>query len=64
MIKIFYPWEEVRLSPLGTPATIGPTVPDPDDDDDDDDDERGAVGEIRIVRRNRNICRKPTPKTF
>jgi hypothetical protein len=33
------------VSAVGTPATIGLTVPDPDDDDenDDDDDERGAV---------------------
>jgi hypothetical protein len=26
-----YSWGEVRMSPLGTPATIGPVVPAPDD---------------------------------
>jgi hypothetical protein len=36
----------MRLSPLGTSATIWPIVSAPadDDDDDDDDDECGAVG--------------------
>jgi hypothetical protein len=38
----------VRLSPLGTPATIGPIVPVPDDGDDGDDDDYGAIGRMRI----------------
>jgi hypothetical protein len=29
----------VRLSPLGTSATVWPIAPAPDDDDDDDDEE-------------------------
>jgi hypothetical protein len=42
------PWGGVRLSPLGTSATNWPIVPAPDDDD-----ECGAVGGMRIWRRNR-----------
>jgi hypothetical protein len=45
----------VRLSPLGTSATIWPTVPVPDDDDDDDDDDEFGielVGEIEERRGN------------
>jgi hypothetical protein len=37
-------WGGVRLSPLGTSATVWPIVPAPDDK------EYGAVGEIRIDR--------------
>jgi hypothetical protein len=46
----------VKLSPLGTSATISPTVPAPD--------YRwwcGAVGGMRIGRGNRNTKRKPAP---
>jgi hypothetical protein len=38
------------MSPLGTLATSGITVPAPDDEDDDDDDECGAVGGMRTGR--------------
>jgi hypothetical protein len=51
----------LRLSPLGTAATVWPNVPAPDDDDDDDDDECEAVGGMRIGRGNRSTWRKPTP---
>jgi hypothetical protein len=44
----------VRLTPLGTSATIWPIVSAPDDDD-----ECGAVGGIRIGRGNRSTRRKP-----
>jgi hypothetical protein len=37
----------VRLSPLGTAATVWSIVPAPDDDDDDDDD-CGAIDRMRI----------------
>jgi hypothetical protein len=47
----------VRLSPLGTSATIGvlyqPQMI--------DDGNSGAIGEIKIGRRNRSTRRKPTP---
>jgi hypothetical protein len=39
----------VTLSPLGTPSTVGPTVPD----------ECGTFGGIRIGRGNCNAQRKP-----
>jgi hypothetical protein len=38
----------VRLSPLGTPASVWPIVP-ASDDDDDDDDGCGAVGRMRLA---------------
>jgi hypothetical protein len=41
----------VRLSPLGTSATISPIV--------DDGDECGAVGGMRIGKENRSTRRKP-----
>jgi hypothetical protein len=47
----------VRLSPLGTSATIWPIVPAPGDGWY----ECGAVGGMRIGRGNRNTRRKPTP---
>jgi hypothetical protein len=53
-------WGGVRLSPLGTPATIWPIVPAPDDDDDDDD-ECGALGGMRFGRGNRSTRRKLAP---
>jgi hypothetical protein len=37
----------MRLSPLGTAATVWPILPAPDDDDDDN---CGAIGRIRIGR--------------
>jgi hypothetical protein len=40
----------VRLGPLGTVATVWPIVPATDDDNDDND--CGAIGRIRIGRRN------------
>jgi hypothetical protein len=43
----------VRLSPLGTSATIWPIVPVPDDD------ECGAVGGMRISRGNLSTRRNP-----
>jgi hypothetical protein len=50
-------WGGVRLSPLGTPTTIGllyqPRMI--------DDDEYGAVGGMRIGRGNRSPRRKPAP---
>jgi hypothetical protein len=49
----------VRLSTLGTAATVWPIVPAPDDYDDDD--ECGAVGGMRIGRGNRSTRRKPAP---
>jgi hypothetical protein len=42
----------VRLSPLGTSATIWPIVPAPDD-------ECGVVDGMRIGRGNRSTQRKP-----
>jgi hypothetical protein len=45
----------VRLSPLGTSATVSPIVPASDDD------ECGAVGGMRIGKGNRSTCRKPAP---
>jgi hypothetical protein len=45
----FFSWDEVRLSPLGTPVTTGPFVPAPDE-------EYGAVGGMNIVRGNRSTC--------
>jgi hypothetical protein len=53
----------VRLSPLGTSATIWPVSPATDDvvdDDDDDDDECGAVGGM-IGKGHRNTRRKNCP---
>jgi hypothetical protein len=48
-------WGGVRLSPLGTSATVRPIVPASDDD------ECGAVGGMRIGRGNRSTRRKPDP---
>jgi hypothetical protein len=48
----------VRLSPLGTAATTGPLYQPQMVDDDD----CGAVGEMKIVRRNRSTRRKPAPE--
>jgi hypothetical protein len=45
----------VRLSPLGTAATLWPTVAVPDDDDCE------AIGGMRIVKGNRSTWRKPVP---
>jgi hypothetical protein len=50
----------VRLSPLGTAATVCPTVPAPDDDDD----KRGAIGGMRIGMGKRSTLRKPAPAPF
>jgi hypothetical protein len=36
-LRLFYSWGRVRLSPLGTQATSGPTVPAPDVYDEGDD---------------------------
>jgi hypothetical protein len=44
----------VRLSPLGTAATVWPIEPAPDDDDD-----CGVIGGMRIDRGNRSTRRKP-----
>jgi hypothetical protein len=44
----------VRLSPLGTAATTGPIVPDPDDDGD-----CGAISGMKVGRGNRSTLRKP-----
>jgi hypothetical protein len=44
----------VRLSPLGTSATIWPIVPAPDDD-------CGAIGGMKIGRGNRRTRKKPAP---
>jgi hypothetical protein len=52
----FLRWGGVRLSPLGTSATNWLIVPAPDDRD-----ECGAVGGMRIDRRNRSTPRKPVP---
>jgi hypothetical protein len=46
----------VRLSPLGTAATVWPIVPAPDDDDDDD---CGAIGAMRIGKGS--TLGKPAP---
>jgi hypothetical protein len=46
----------LRLSPLGTEATVWPIVPATDDDDDDD---CGVIGGMRIDRGNRSTRRKP-----
>jgi hypothetical protein len=48
----------VRLSPLGTSATVGPLYQPRMIDDDDD---YGAVGGMRNGRGNRNTRRKPAP---
>jgi hypothetical protein len=50
----FLGWGGVRLSPLGTSATNWPIVSAPDD-------ECGAVGGMRIDRRNRSVRRRPAP---
>jgi hypothetical protein len=42
---------EVRLSPLGTPAGVGPIIPVPDDNE-----ECGAVGGLRAGRENQPQC--------
>jgi hypothetical protein len=47
----------VRLSPLGTAATIWPIVPTPDDGDD----VCGAIGGMRIDRENRSTRRNLAP---
>jgi hypothetical protein len=46
----------VRLSPLGTAATVWPIVPAPDDDGD-----CGAIDGMRTGRGNRSTERKPAP---
>jgi hypothetical protein len=46
----------VRLSPVGTAATVRPISPVPDDDV-----ECGAIGGMRIGRANRSTRRKPAP---
>jgi hypothetical protein len=50
-------WRGVRLSLLGTSATISPMVPAPDDRWG----ECGQVGGMRIGRGNRSYRRKPAP---
>jgi hypothetical protein len=45
----------VRLSPLGTAATVWPTVPAPDDDD------CGAIGGMTIGTGNLSTRGKPAP---
>jgi hypothetical protein len=52
-------WGGVRLSPLGTSATISSIIPAPDDDDDDD--EYKVVGGMRTGKGSRNTLRKPAP---
>jgi hypothetical protein len=52
----------VRLSPLGSAATVSTIVPAPNDDDDDDD--CGAIGGIKIGRGNRSTWRKLAPVTL
>jgi hypothetical protein len=52
VIVSFYLMGAVRRSPLGTQATIGPTVPAKDDDDDD---ECGAVGAMRNAYQTKLI---------
>jgi hypothetical protein len=47
----------VRLSPLGTAATVWPIVPATDDDDGD----CGAIGGMRIGTVSRRTWRKPAP---
>jgi hypothetical protein len=54
----------VRLSPLGTAGTLWPIVPAPDDDDDDNNNDNydcGAIGGMRIGRRNQSTRRIPDP---
>jgi hypothetical protein len=48
-------WGGVRLSPLGTVATVWPIVPAPDDD------HCGAIRGMRIGRGNRSTRRNPAP---
>jgi hypothetical protein len=50
----------VRLSPLGTSATVGLLYQARMIDDEDDDDEYRAVGGMRIGRGNRSTRRKPS----
>jgi hypothetical protein len=47
----------MRLSPLGTAATVWPVVPAHDDDDYD----CGAISEKRIGRGNQSTRRTPAP---
>jgi hypothetical protein len=59
MVTFFFlliSFSEVRLSPLGTLATIWPIAPALDDDDD-----CGAVREMRIGRGNQSTRGKPAP---
>jgi hypothetical protein len=48
-------WSRVRLSPLGTSATVWPIVPAIDDD------EYGSVGGMIIGSENRSARRKRAP---
>jgi hypothetical protein len=57
--KCIFSSHGVRLSPLGTAATVWPIVPAPDDDDDDD---CGVIGGMRIGRGNRSTLSKPVPE--
>jgi hypothetical protein len=49
----------VRLSPLGTAATVGLLYQPQVIDDDDDDDDCGAIGGMLNDRANRSAGRKP-----
>jgi hypothetical protein len=60
-ILLFYFSHGVRLSPLGTAATVWPIVPAPDDDYDDDDDCEESVecelaGEAEVLGENPLNC--------
>jgi hypothetical protein len=56
----YYFSDGVRLSPLGTAASVWPIVPAPDDDDD----ECGVIDGKRIGRGNRRTRRKPARVPF
>jgi hypothetical protein len=58
ILRFFYFSHGVRLSPLGTAATIGLLYQHQMIDDDDD---CGAIGGMKIGRGNRSTRRKPTP---
>jgi hypothetical protein len=56
-VGIFFFSREVRLSLLGTAATVWLIVPASDDDDDD----CGVIGGMRNDKGNRSTWKKPAP---